>query len=435
VENSRKLIQARWVYPAMGDTVIENGVVVVEGSDIADVGEKSAILGQDDDSNAIEFSGTILPGLVDAHCHLTLAGDGRTYEEMNLDSDSMLALTAVRNLRTHLESGVTTLRDNGGRNTVTFDVRTAFRRGYLGTGPRMLLSGRPLTHTYGHFFWCNGVADGEDEIRATVRKLVAEGADHIKIMASGGATAGNIPYYASYTTQELAAAVAAAHELGRLTTAHCRARTSMEYALDARLDCIEHAEFLVPGEMQTYPSGSGIPASGVMEFDKDLARRIVDSDVYVGFTFAAGGYDSLVALRRIEERQGLSEEQEATKTALKEYIKIKSGIFSGLVDVGMLPRLVVSTDAGPYDIEFGRLHYGVELAVNAGLSHAQAIQAVTRIPAEACGLGSVVGTIEPGKAADLVIVDGNPLEDVTALQRILGVFVGGELVAGEKALV
>ena len=97
---------------------------------------------------------------------------------------------------------MTTIRDNGGRNRVTFVVREAQRRGYF-VGPRLLLAGRPLTHRHGHFHFCNGEADGEVEIRAAVRQLVAEGADHIKIMASGGGTAGTIPYLASYTAAEM----------------------------------------------------------------------------------------------------------------------------------------------------------------------------------------------------------------------------------------
>jgi imidazolonepropionase-like amidohydrolase len=158
-------------------------------------------------------TGAILPGLIDSHAHLTLAGDGRTYEQMTLDRDEMMALVAVRNMHRHLAAGVTTIRDNGGRNLVVFAVREAIER----------LSGRPITHSLGHFHWCNGVADSAEEIVAAVRRLVAEGADHIKIMASGGGTVGTIPSLASYRPDELRVAVETAHDLGRLTTAHARA--------------------------------------------------------------------------------------------------------------------------------------------------------------------------------------------------------------------
>jgi imidazolonepropionase-like amidohydrolase len=191
--------------------VLDDGVVVIDGAHLSRVG-RAAEMSQELESASVEHfpESTILPGIVDAHAHLTLAGDRRTYEQMVLDPDEMMALVSVSNLQRHLAKGVTTLRDNGGRNRVTFIVREAIRRGYF-IGPRLLLSGRPITHSYGHFHWCNGVADGADAIRAVVRQLVAEGADHIKIMASGGGTAGNIPYYPSYTAAELRVAVEAAH--------------------------------------------------------------------------------------------------------------------------------------------------------------------------------------------------------------------------------
>ena len=198
---------------------------------------------------------------------------------------------------------MTTLRDNGGRNRVTFIVREAMQRGYF-IGPRLLLSGRPVTHSYGHFYWCNGVADGADAIRAVVRQLVAEGADHIKIMASGGGTAGNIPYYPSYTAAELRVAVEAAHALGRLTTAHCRAKQSMVNALEAGLDCIEHAEFLVP-PAEVVELGTGVPTSGVMQYDPRVTAALLEAGTFVSYTMQAGGYDSLVELRQKHADQGL----------------------------------------------------------------------------------------------------------------------------------
>jgi imidazolonepropionase-like amidohydrolase len=148
--------------------VIEDGVVVHDGARLLRVGQ-AADMPDELASASVEHvpASTILPGLVDAHAHLTLAADRRTYEQMVLDPDEMMALVSVANLQRHLATGVTTLRDNGGRNRVTFIVREAIERGYF-IGPRLLLSGRPVTHSYGHFYWCNGVADGADAIRAVV---------------------------------------------------------------------------------------------------------------------------------------------------------------------------------------------------------------------------------------------------------------------------
>jgi imidazolonepropionase-like amidohydrolase len=403
--------------------VIEDGVVGFEGSRIVTVAPATELEAELASGSVEHYDqATLLPGLVDAHAHLTLAGDRRTYEQMVLDPDEMMALVSIRNLQRHLASGVTTLRDNGGRNRVTFVVREAIQRGYF-VGPRLLLSGRPVTHSYGHFYWCNGVADGADQIRATVRQLVAEGADHIKIMASGGATAGNIPYYPSYNADELRVAVDAAHALGRLTTAHCRARQSMVNAVEAGLDCIEHAEFLVPGEIAEY--GEGIAASGVMQYDARVTQQLLESGMFVSFTFQAGGYDTLVELRAKSEHERLTLAEEKQRSNLERYFEMKLDLHRQLLRDGMLPRLVISTDAGPFDAEFGRLHYGLELAVEGGMTPLQAIEAATRVAAEACGVAPLTGSLAPGKEADLCIVSGDPLTNIRALADVVAVYKGG----------
>jgi imidazolonepropionase-like amidohydrolase len=424
--STRRYLRATRVVTATNRGVIEDGVVAIEGSRIVRVAT-AAELGAELESHAVQHfpDCTLLPGMVDAHAHLTLAADRRTYEQMVLDPDEMMALVSVHNLQRHLAGGVTTLRDNGGRNRVTFVVREAINRGYF-IGPRLLLSGRPVTHSHGHFYWCNGVADGMDAIRAAVRKLVAEGADHIKIMASGGATAGNIPYYASYGADELRAAVEAAHALGRLTTAHCRAKQSMINAVEAGLDCIEHGEFLVPGEIHQY--GAGVAASGVMRYDERVTEQLLGAGTFVSFTFQAGGYDTLVELRTKRVRERLTAEEERRRGSLEAYYEMKLGIFQRLLADGMRPRLVISSDAGPFDCEFGRMHYGLTLAVEAGMTPLQAIEAATRIAAEACGVAHIVGTVEAGKEADLCIVHGNPLEKVERVATIAAVYTAGRLV-------
>src|SRR3954471_21047355 len=151
---------------AIGDEVIRDAAVAVEAGRIVHAGPLQDVKRElgDRQYSVIDYGdSTILPGLIDAHCHITLTGDGSTYEQQVLDPDEMMSLIAVSNMERHLASGVTTIRDNGGRNRVVFVVREAVRRGYI-RAPRMLLSGSPLTHSYGHFYWCNGVADGPVEI-------------------------------------------------------------------------------------------------------------------------------------------------------------------------------------------------------------------------------------------------------------------------------
>ena len=416
---NRFTLRAARVYTGDGSTVHAPGTVIIDGGQIVAVGS-----GLSAEGTVIDYGeATIVPGLIDAHCHITLTGDGRDYQQQMLDPDEMMSLIAASNMQRHLESGVTTLRDNGGRNRVVFVVREAIGRGYL-SGPRLLLSGRPVTHTGGHFHFCNGVADSEAEIRATVRLLVAEGADHIKIMASGGATMGNIPYYASYTAEELRWAVDAAHALGRLTTAHCRATQSMSNAIEAGSDCIEHAEYLVPGEMLEF--GGGVASSGRMVYDPAITDRLLDAGTFVSFTIQAGGYDTLVALRAKAARgEPLTDEENGRRQALEAYYEMKLEILNGLLRDGMKPKLVISSDAGPFDVAFGGLQHGLELAVRGGLTPREAIDAATRIAAEACGIADRLGTIRTGALADLLVVDGDPLTRIADMWRIHQVFAKG----------
>jgi len=399
--------------------VMGDGVVAIDGTRIVAVGPLAEFQ-QELYGGAVEhFPGcTLLPGLIDAHAHLTLPANRLTYEQMFLEQDEMMALVSLRNLQRHLASGVTTIRDNGGRNRVTFVVREALRRGYF-VGPRLLLAGRPLTHRRGHFHFCNGEADGEVEIQAAVRALVAEGADHIKIMASGGGTLGTSPYHASYTAHELRIAVETAHGLGRLTTAHCRARQAMHHAVEAGLDCIEHAEFLVPPEQ---PVPEPPVSSYGIQYDPRLTDRLLRAGTFVSFTFQAGGYTTLLELQ-----QG-ADDTHQQRDDLERYFDAKRELFGKLLRDGMLPRLVISTDAGPADTDFGHLEQGLQLAVQSGMSPRQALEAVTRVAAEACGVSHLVGGLEAGKEADLLVVDGNPLQDIDAIVNVRAVYLAGRRV-------
>ena len=416
----RRFLRARRAFTATGDQVVHDAVVQLDAERISGVFEASEVdFGPDDE---VEDFGdaTMLPGFVDAHVHVSLFGDGRSYEQMASDPDELMALVAVENLRRHLANGVTTVRDNGGRNRVPFLVREAIQRGYL-TGPRMLVSGRPLTMTGGHFHWCNGTADGPDAIRRAIRKLVTEGADHIKIMASGGATRGLPQYVVGYSVEELRHAVETAHEHGKRTTAHALGSTSMDYAIRAGLDCLEHADFVVPPTEQS--KAYGLPYD--IEFDASLAQRLVESGTYVSFTIQAGGYQTLVRLRQHEQERELTDEEFRLKTRLRVRSEKKLDVFHRLLHAGMEPRLAVSTDAGPYVAQFGHFYLCLELAVEAGMTPEQAIIAATSIPARSCGVADRVGSLEPGKEADVVVVGGDPLGDIRCVRDVRAVYLAG----------
>jgi imidazolonepropionase-like amidohydrolase len=357
----------------------------------------------------------IAPGLIDEHTHLGLAGDGRSYEEMDEDPDELMILAGVANLRRHLAAGETTLRDNGARNRVGFMLREGVRRGYL-PAPRMLVCGRPITCTGGHFHWSNEVADGEAEIRKAVRRLVHEGADHIKVMASGGGTRGTIPGRASYSVAELRAAAEEAHALGRRTVVHCRATESMVRAIEAGLDLMEHAEFLDP--------------DGEMRYDPAIAERMREAGMYVSPTLQAAGYPTLLELRARRENDGFTRDDEARLAAVERRVETRVDHFGRMLEAGLLERMVAGSDSGCGNLAFGHVDYDLQLMVRGGMTPMQALVSATKVTAEAIGFADEIGTLEPGKVADLIVVDGDPSRDVTALSRVKAVFQAGAQVVG-----
>lgn len=356
-------------------------------------------------------SACLTPGLIDGHTHLSLTGDGRSYVEMFSDADEMMVFTGAANMVRHLRAGITTIREHGARNRVGFTLKEGLERGYL-AGPRLLVSGRPITCTGGHFHMCNEIADGEEELRKSVRRLVHEGADYIKIMASGGGTVGTLPGLASYTAHELGAAVDEARRFERLTAAHCRARDSMLNAVRAGIDLMEHAEFLGP--------------DNALQFDPKVAEMMAESGIFISPTLQAWTrYPAIVELRERRDGGDATPEEEAELERLETRAEKRLEVMRRMLDYCLVERIVTGTDSGVNDLAFGHLDYDLQLLVEVGFTPGEALQAATRISAEAIGLGQELGTIEPGKVADLVAFDGDPTDDVSAFSRVVAVFRGG----------
>ena len=262
---------------------------------------------------------------------------------------------------------------------------------------------------------CNEEADGEDEIKRSVRRLVHEGADYIKLMASGGGTEGTIPGLASYSTEELHAAVHEAHHFHKLTVAHCRAKESMVRAVEAGIDLMEHAEFLDPDDQ--------------VRFDPALAEMMAESGIWVSPTLQAmTSYQRIVALWKKRDADTIDKDESAELQQLERGMEISLDIVRRIMDHGMSDRIVPGTDSGVGDLEFGHLDYDLQLLTRAGFSPADALASATRVSAQAIGLADDLGTIEPGKIADLVALDGDPTRDVSAFSRVKAVFQGGQLV-------
>lgn len=393
------MVRARRVFTATGAPAIRDGAVAFHNGTITFVGPAAAM--STPAAGVVDFGdATILPGFVDAHAHLSLPADGRSYEDLHAGPDEPLLRAGLANARRHLSCGVTTVRDNGARGQLGFAIRR--------TAPlRVLACGRPLTPHGGHFHFCGGEADTPTELDAAVRTLVAEGADHIKLIASGGGTAGSAPHESTYDRDQLRLAVQTAHALGRLTTAHCRSTESLRRAVAAGVDCVEHVDFLGPDASVAYE-----PA---------VAEQLGSAGTYLSMTMQAGGYDALVdSAAGIDTGRGT-----ADLDRIRAYFDDKLATLARLLADGFAERIVLSTDAGPSDTRFGRFGLGLALAVEAGMTPVQALTAATRTAAAACGIADRVGTLRPGQAADLLVTEGDPTVSIGDATRVRAVFVGG----------
>jgi len=410
---SQCIVRASLLADGCGSAPRSDTAVLIDEGRITAVDTTAAITAEaSPDTQTIDLGDACLaPGLIDGHTHLSLAGDGRLYSEMFSETDEMMVLTGALNLHRHLQAGITTIREHGARNRVGFTLKDGLNRGYI-PGPRMQVSGRPITCTGGHFHMCNEVADGEDEIRRSVRRLVHEGADYIKIMASGGGTEGTIPGRASYSEAELHAAVHEAHHLHRVTAAHCRASESMVNAVKAGIDLMEHAEFLEP--------------DGELKFDPELAQMMAECGIWISPTLQAWCRWPQVTQLRRQREQGLAQVDElATLQSLEKRAEKRLDVMRRMLDYCMKERIVPGTDSGVSDLAFGHLDYDLELLVEVGFTPGEALESATRISAEAIGLADDLGTIEVGKVADLVAFDGDPTRDIGAVGRVVAVFQAG----------
>jgi imidazolonepropionase-like amidohydrolase len=352
---------------------------------------------------------TVLPGLINMHAHTVLPGDGTSVESWSILPDELLALKAGANANAALQSGVTTIRDCGGKGQIMFRVREAIRAGII-PGPRFVLSGRPLTMTGGHCRQFGGEVDGPEGLRYAARELLREGADFIKLMAAGGGTVGTYPQYPSFDLDELRAAIDVAHQNGKPAACHCIATASVARALDAGTDHIEHCTFMT--EESTW------------EFDEALAGRIAKAGVYVTATLQVG-IDSTIKMKE-RYQQGIATPMEARIVTLTPDRDRDSIENIRLLHAAGVP-LVAGNDAGWRYTGFDDFYKELVHLHHAGLSELEAIHAATGRAAAACHLPNV-GRLAEGCVADILAVSGDPLSDLGTLAQPTLVMQGGQTV-------
>jgi imidazolonepropionase-like amidohydrolase len=388
------LIAAARLFDGHGDSIVPNPLIDIEDGRIASVTQGNAP--PSNSSSTVDLGDvTVMPGLIDIHQHLAFDASGDPVSHLaDVDDGTLLLRMRAAALRA-LAGGITTIRDLGDRNYVSLTLRDWFRSG-AEAGPEILAAGPPITTTGGHCWFLGGAADGEDGIREAVQAHASRGVDLIKIMATGGNLTPSLgPHESQYTAAELAAAVRAAHALHLPIAAHAHGGQGIADAMAAGVDSIEHCTFF---------TADGVDADPAVIAELGPRKAVVS--VTAGTIPGGGPIHPAIA---------------------KRMAAIVSN-HAALHRAGA--RIACGTDAGvgpgkPHDV----LRYAVSNVLpTIGMSNAQALRANTSLAAEICGVGDRKGTIAVGKDADLIAVPGNPLEEITCIQQVLAVLVGGRRV-------
>ena len=378
------LIDGTGAEPVRGRfVVIEDGVITgiasdpPKGTDVIDLGDL-----------------TVLPGLIDCHVHLAIGQDA--VQQRLLMPPSFHTAVALVAARTTLEAGFTTVRDAG---FTTRGVKMAVDRG-LFPGPRMRIAVTPLSQTGGHGDSMmpsgvnvglgssivdperpNGVVDGIEGIRRATREILRAGADQIKIMTSGGVLSPNDePAATGFSPEEIAAVVYEAHAAGRTVMSHAQANQGIKNAVLAGVESIEHGIYL----------------------DEEACAQMKERGTYLVATLVA----PLWVLRRAEKDPSSMPPYAVRKA--KEVVEVHRQAFRMAVAAGVKIAMGTDSGVGPH----GTNAEEIAVMVENGMSPMQAIVASTKTAAECARVDKLVGTIEPGKRADLIGVRGDPLANI-----------------------
>jgi imidazolonepropionase-like amidohydrolase len=381
--------------------VLEHATVLVKGERIEKVVEKNIRIPKD--AQKIPMDGQVLlPGFIDSHIHICLDSSPDPMTSALTESQTMTTLKAAKAARQTLLAGITSVRDMGGKDGIDLELKQAINLGLI-PGPRMLASGKLICMSGGHGWQVGLEANGVDAVRKAAREQIKAGVDIVKLMATGGVLTPDVePGSEQLTEAEMKAGVEEAHKAGRKTATHAMGTKGILNALRAGIDSIEHGVYL----------------------DEEAVSLMVAKNVPL--------IPTLSALFNILNK-GI--EAGIPAFAVKKTLKVKPFHLESIRmarEAGV--SIAMGTDAGtPFNIHGDNLRE-LKLLVDCGFSPMDAIEAGTRIAAQVLGMENQLGTIEEGKLADLVLIEGNPLEDIEILLKrelIRLVIKGGKKVSGE----
>ena len=387
-----KLVTGATMIDGTGSPPVADGAVLVDDAGrIAAAGNREAVVAPPD-VEVIQASGmTLLPGLIDCHDHLA----SFTYDIMSrwgfTEPRSLRALRIAKVMEETLLTGYTTIRDCGWLDS---GFKVAVEEGLI-PGPRLLVATAPISPSHGSAerssgsghrqplfpdpLIPSGFADGVDEVRAKVREVVRVGADLVKVFQTGWGRRYHGSKDVAYGRDELDALVSEAHTHGKMVASHAVGGPGLRMSIEAGVDTIEHGSYL--------------------NEDPDLIKMMADKGTFFVPTFTVFIFHRDVGTpeAQVEARDFRHQHIESVQKALAAGVKVVAG-----------------TDAGGW--VHGNNAQELQCLVEAGMTPMQALMAATGWAAEACGIEKETGTLEVGKAADLVVVDGDPLRDITVLQ-------------------
>jgi imidazolonepropionase-like amidohydrolase len=379
----------------------ERMTILIQGNRIVAVGPAREISVPRDAEIPDVRGMTVLPGLIDCHVHLCLGAEADVVHTIEHDPPAFTMLKASRFARHTLEAGFTTVRDVGCRDHSIFSLKRAIAEGLL-PGPRISAAGRAICMTGGHARFIGREADGPVEVVSAVREQLAAGAEVVKFIASGGVlTPGTSPESAQMTPEELAAGMAEARRAGRRVAAHAHGAEGMKNAIKAGTHSIEHATLM----------------------DEDAAGLMREYGVFMVPTLSALATTAACGLTCGIPESALTK---AKSMQARHEASFKKAVRAGI-------NIALGTDAGTPFNYHGENAQELERMVALGMTPMDAIVAGTSAAAALLGLAQTLGTIEPGKEDDLLIVDGHPLKRVTVLrvrEKLLGVMQAGRFVSG-----
>lgn len=386
-----------------GAKPVEDASIIVEGDRIKTVGKG---LDVPRDAEVIDVAGrTVLPGLIDSHVHLCSNGDPNIFTILQYPM-GMLQLFGFRNALNELEAGFTTVRDMGAPHGFALSLKQAVQTGVV-RGPRIVAPGKVISMTGGHadFHLASGVgytgmssiADGVADCRKAAREQLRDGADFVKICSSGGVMSPTDPVDTpQFSPEEIEAMVYEAACVGRTVASHAHGTTGIKNAVLAGVKTIEHGS-LIDDEVMKLMAPRGcfhVPT------------------LVAGWNIVQHGKEAGIPAYAVDKAEEIA--HEVRKGVMRSH---RGGV-----------KVAMGTDAGTPFNRHGSNAQEIIHLVDAGFTPMEAIVAATRIGSQCIGLEKQVGTVEPGKLADLIVVEGDPLKDIKVLgdkTNILLVLKGG----------